>query len=311
MNSSNIFASVQTDNLTVKGKITATSKLSFDTAKITSDGAGNLTAVSFIGDGSNLTNVTATLGVLTKIDSDTHKITSDGAGNLTAVSYVGDGSALTGVLKPSGTADQFVKGDGSFDSSVFLTNNGLPDISDVAGVVNITGTDLQFGGVSILGGGVGGSFPDITDSSGFIGIGNPNPIYRLDVNGVIGNSAGYEINQLVLCDDSGQLQLSQKNGANYLTIQDNAFIFNIGGICTFQAVGGAGAILNMQDSTPLQLGSSGCLVGVATATPLFALDVAGEVNASGNYNVGGVAGFTGTGAFTNFTIVGGIITAAS
>jgi hypothetical protein len=35
------------------------------------------------------------------------------------------------------------------------------------------------------------------------------------------------------------------------------------------------------------------------------------VNATGKFQLNGVDGFTGTGAYTNFTIVGGIITAAS
>ncbi len=52
-------------------------------------------------------------------------------------------------------------------------------------------------------------------------------------------------------------------------------------------------------------------VGIGTSTPTENLDVVGNINASGTYNVGGVAGFTGTGTYTNFTIVGGIITAAS
>lgn len=46
-------------------------------------------------------------------------------------------------------------------------------------------------------------------------------------------------------------------------------------------------------------------------SPAYAVDATGDANVSGVYRVGGVSGFTGTGAYTNFTIVGGIITAAS
>ena len=45
--------------------------------------------------------------------------------------------------------------------------------------------------------------------------------------------------------------------------------------------------------------------------PTEKLDVSGNANVSGVYKVGGVSGFTGTGAYTNFTIVGGIITSAT
>lgn len=47
------------------------------------------------------------------------------------------------------------------------------------------------------------------------------------------------------------------------------------------------------------------------ADSLYKLKVTGDINVTGVYKVGGVSGFTGTGAYTNFTIVGGIITAAS
>ena len=53
-------------------------------------------------------------------------------------------------------------------------------------------------------------------------------------------------------------------------------------------------------------------IGVTTGgAPTEKLDVVGNANVSGVYKVGGVAGVTQTGAYTNFTIVGGIITAAS
>ena len=56
---------------------------------------------------------------------------------------------------------------------------------------------------------------------------------------------------------------------------------------------------------------SGKLAIGSVSAPTYTCDVTGDANVSGIYRAGGVAGFTGTGAYTNFTIVGGIITAAS
>lgn len=277
-----------------------TEKISADAGKITSDGNGNLTAVSYVGDGSGLTGVVATLGVLVALDSDTHKITSDGAGNLTAVSYVGDGSALTGVLKPTGTAGQFIKGDGSFDSSVYLTDNGLPDITDVGGVVNITGTDLQFGGVSILGGGGGG-----TGNWVFSGDTITDGVYSITAN------------------DSANLHLSGGGNAEIWLGTDGTFNLQTPNAC-MQGTS-AGLVFFAQNAKPISFGmlwgapvqsqlyldSAGVNVGFGNTAPLYPVDVTGTVNASNGYSAGGVAGFTGTGAYTNFTIAGGIITAAS
>lgn len=46
-------------------------------------------------------------------------------------------------------------------------------------------------------------------------------------------------------------------------------------------------------------------------SPSYKCDVAGDINTTTVYRVGGVSGFTGTGAYANFTIVGGIITSAT
>lgn len=52
-------------------------------------------------------------------------------------------------------------------------------------------------------------------------------------------------------------------------------------------------------------------VGIGMNNPAYKLDVTGDANVSGVFRVGGTGGFTGTGAYTNFTIVGGIITNAT
>lgn len=52
-------------------------------------------------------------------------------------------------------------------------------------------------------------------------------------------------------------------------------------------------------------------IGSGKTAPAYAIDLTGEINATTGFRVNGTAGFTGTGAYTNFTIVGGIITNAS
>ena len=47
-------------------------------------------------------------------------------------------------------------------------------------------------------------------------------------------------------------------------------------------------------------------VGIGMTGPSYSLDVNGNINAF-TYSAGGATGFSGTGAYTNFTIVGGII----
>jgi len=51
--------------------------------------------------------------------------------------------------------------------------------------------------------------------------------------------------------------------------------------------------------------------GFGTASPSEKLHVNGKIRCDSVFNVSGTDGFTGTGSYTNFTIVGGIITSAS
>ena len=63
----------------------------------------------------------------------------------------------------------------------------------------------------------------------------------------------------------------------------------------------------------LQVSGTGSFysVGVGTTTPSYPLHVIGTVSSTTGYNIGATAGFTGTGTYTNFTIIGGIIVSAS
>lgn len=85
----------------------------------------------------------------------------------------------------------------------------------------------------------------------------------------------------------------------------SAIVFNESGLDTDFRIEGD------TDANCFYLDAGNNRVGIGTATPGYKFDVSGDANVSGVYRVGGTSGFTGTGAYTNFTITGGIITAAS
>ena len=90
---------------------------------------GVLTATSFSGDGSGLTNLpaasTPTLDAVT------------GAGNVTTNNISVGIATATSFVKSGGTASEFLKADGSVDSSTYLTSE------------TFTAVGIQSGGVSI------------------------------------------------------------------------------------------------------------------------------------------------------------------
>ena len=207
-------------------------------------------------------------------------------------------------LAVGGTAAQFVKGNGTLDNSVYLTSNGLPDIYDAAGFVgvnqpapaytfdvlgdvNFTGTLYQ-NGLPFGGGGGTGNWTFSGDT--------------LSWNSDAGtNMTAYAGGNLVIAADACTANIGHG---------DNSILLNISGTAGF-AMSASNISLYGILSQPIVLNPAGGFVGIAQPSPLFTLDVAGDVNASVNYYSAGVQGFTGTGIFTNFTISGGIITAAS
>lgn len=131
----------------------------FDTGDATFD--GDVTATSFIGDGSSLTGISgsgdvtgpgsSTDNALTRFDSTTGKIiqnstaTLDDSGNLTATSFIGDGSALTGIA-----------GSGDVDGPASATDNAIARFDSTTGkliqnsAVTIADTTGNMAGVGTI-----------------------------------------------------------------------------------------------------------------------------------------------------------------
>lgn len=131
----------------------------FDTGDATFD--GDVTATSFIGDGSALTGISgsgdvtgpgsSTDNALTRFDSTTGKIiqnstaTLDDSGNLTATSFIGDGSALTGIA-----------GSGDVDGPASATDNAIARFDSTTGkliqnsAVTIADTSGNMAGVGTI-----------------------------------------------------------------------------------------------------------------------------------------------------------------
>jgi hypothetical protein len=118
-----------------------------------------------------------------------------------------------------------------------------------------------------------------------------NPVAKLHVRG----TGGY----VLWAEDSATNDLINLNENGDLRIQgDTAIGFTSGANPLAKLhVRGGGATA----------GSTALLVTDGAGTPNNLL----EVKNDGSLHIGGTAGFTGTGAYTNFTITNGIITAAS
>jgi hypothetical protein len=130
-------------------------------------------------------------------------------------------------------------------------------------------------------------------SADFIGIGTNTPGYLFDVNG-----ASHFSGQITLDDDlnmqsGGEILFSGTSIISNATMQGD-WHFNTGSV-------GIGSAPNILYSlvTAGDIYTGGNFLGL------------GFVDVSGGYKVGGTAGITSSGSFSNFTIVGGIITAAS
>lgn len=144
-------------------------------------------------------------------------------------------------------------------------------------------------------------------SSNFVGIGNPSTPLRGNLH--VNQSSGVA-NPSVISNNSGLVVgASLSNSALRLGI-DASFKAYIAGGRTNSTLSTALQINPLGANVEILPNGSGNL-GVNKVSPIEMVDVVGNVAVTGVYKVGGAAGFTGTGAYTNFTIVGGIITNAT
>jgi hypothetical protein len=156
-----------------------------------------------------------------------------------------------------------------------------------------------------------------TDAGNF-GMGTATPTNTLTVTDALGGQVtGLKVtgtsfgDVLGLAGSSGSwisrrgVQVTGASGAN----MSSPYHVAVG--MSLDANNGTTPVLSVNNSTGnVAIAVENGRVGIGTAAPLVSMDIVGECNASIGYKVGGVTGFTGTGAYTTLTIVGGIITNA-
>ncbi|MBF0504326.1 MAG: hypothetical protein HQL14_04400 [Candidatus Omnitrophica bacterium] len=244
------------------------------------DVIGSVKAISFIGNGTQITGVTTGAG-WTEIGTNVYTTgTNVGIGTVSPGNLLAVGGASQFAVSPagsistsgsytqSGTGANTLTGNTAFNASpisaTFAGNVGINSVApgqmlDVNGTVRITGTSsLNLGSDNTAAIAPSASTtPDIKfvansaeamriANTGNVGIGSATPAYKLDVNG---------------------------------TVKAIAFIGNGSGL-TGVSSGGGWTEINTNVFTV------GTLVGIGTTTPGNALDVRGTVYLSGNVGIG-------------------------
>jgi len=132
--------------------------------------------------------------------------------------------------------------------------------------------------------GANGDNSYLNNNGGYVGIGTNNPQYNLDVSGIIGNSAYVNANYLQLDDGYGNTNLQIQTGNLFVSVANGGFVVESNGNISdknetyYIGTNGNNSYLN----------SSGGYVGIGTSNPQYTLDVAGDINFTGNlfYNGG-------------------------
>jgi hypothetical protein len=187
-------------------------------------------------------------------------IVSVGTG-LTVGTTISATGSITGasIIRSGGTSSQFLKADGSVDSTAYLP----------------------------LGGGTltGALFATSASFSGFVGFGgNTSPLAAIDVTGAgifssSVRSSGYYLTGMT----SGSGALYYNSGANRVTVAN----YNASGIVTFEVNGGSTA-LTLNSNLSATFAAGGTFAGsvhIGGNSPVLRLDVSG--NASDTTTVGG------------------------
>jgi hypothetical protein len=222
--------------------------------------------------GSGATSGTVTFLTENSAGLDSFKI--DDASNLWLYGNTGIGFGFSGSAGSAATARLQVRGSDQLDSSIGFR----VEDSTRAGLFTINNA----GGILAL-----GNF-----GLGFVS--GTSPTAKMNIRSA---ASAYNL----WCENSAQVQLLRLHDDGNLWLNGNTGIgFGLSG----SAAAAATARLQVRGSDQLA-GTKGFMVEDSLRVALF------EVRNDGSLYTKGVAGFTGTGVYTNFTIKNGIITAAS
>ena len=179
------------------------------------------------------------------------------------------------------------------------------------GDFNIDGTDIKFNGVSILGGGGGGGFTPSGlavqflmgdgsyNSNDYLAI---NPAFISMVSDFLTLHPPFGGSTITFDQASGVTRMASDN-AGVLWFDSSAGGFSI------QSADGSSEINSNTSKAQLRRNGYGEVTIGAGTVAIYGQNGGIDIDALGNVSINN--GFTGTGAYTNFTIVGGVITAAS
>jgi hypothetical protein len=276
---------------------------------LVSDLAAKASQTSLNTTNSNVASNTSAIALKANIASPTFTgtITGNGSG-LTSLSAAN----LSGVIPPVNL------GSGTPSSSNYLRGDGTWQ--------TLAGGGSQWTDIT---GGISYSNQVTIGSTG----GTPNPGYALYMNDGSGawlyNLKTFAVSSYYGISDPGQVTFGMNNYGVKLGRSGGAFGWTPGylpnpfdtqiqspsaGLMIMTGTGtatdiGYGSRLQVQGGSMSVQGAIYVLDG--SGAPQASVGADGNISANGSYYQGGSAGFTGTGAYTTFTIQGGIITAAS
>jgi len=293
----NTISFINSDIFTVSGEdiqLTTVSGISLNTVNIT------LTATSTQINGGLQINTT-TPSVVGQVWTATGILgqgswqASSGASSVGAVDIVqtSDGS---GLFKDGGFKFEKL---GTIDAISFRSNSYGANTYALRASATIT----QMNAISSLSWQLNGVDKMAMDSSGNVGIGIAagSSGSKFFANGNAVTNGDHFIASRI-----ANIALTGSIATNFAIRQDGTGKTTLNGIAGIRLEFAQGGVLKgFWDS------AGNLVVGNDTDPAVDKLHVVGSVNTTTVYKVGGVTGFTGTGAYTNFTIVGGIITNAT
>ena len=224
--------------------------------------------------GSGSTSATTALLVQNSLGVDLLEVKDDGYGFF-------KGSLGVGTLTPALSNSLIVKANNGGESVIFKTSDTQTELFLRDAASNTTLIKLDTNGDSFFA------------NNGNLGVGTSTPSSLLTIQSSTPNSS----DPLTIRSDSGgeSFIFRNTNSESKLFLRDA--ISNI-------------SVIKLDTNGDNFFNNSGNF-GIGLAAPTAKLHVNGSTRFDGSISVNGNAGFTGAGAYTNFTIENGIITAAS